>query len=104
MKPNETQNRIPIQQINQSNLVQSTGFPNTSLNTTDENDLAVNYDDVQESRPIDFYREDNFEDNSIQELQEVFLDQDITPDQLAAGYLTAFFNGRTSKKSLSDYL
>lgn len=76
----------------QSNIIQSID-DQTSVNRSSENQSSDNqFGDIQ----------DNF--SFFQELNEVFQNETVTKEDLAAGYLTAFYNGRDSQKSLSNYL
>lgn len=69
---------------------------------------SINFQDLKEYPPIDLYDEDDdFEketDSIFNQLYDSFNEDIISQSDLAAGYLAAFFHGRTSQKSISDYL
>jgi hypothetical protein len=48
--------------------------------------------------------EDDIVDNFEQDFNSFYKSEEITKEELSAAFLAAFYNGRTSQSSLSDYL
>ena len=75
LNSNVYHSRIEIQCINQRDLTQSTRLSNVDFNTIEEHiseqdnsdeisqEQSVNYEDGEVSRPIDYYLENDFDDN-----------------------------------------
>lgn len=93
----------------------NTQFQMTNQQITTNSNISQNHDNVEElsnnSHDFESANQENDTDNSIEEdeilystLDVIINNKDLTKEELSAAYLAAFYNGRTSQKSLKDYL
>jgi hypothetical protein len=115
---NSTNNEAPHLTIGQDNtIVDEFSYENTGLSTYENEtitcDPSLEYSNDEESN-LKSEEEDNNntnesnsfidDQNFFPELIEALSSDEITKNDLAIAYLTAFFNGSSTQDSLSDYI
>ena len=95
---NQDQEKEKEKTINQQNS------SNEFLIITSDN-LVEELETIQsESESSDEIEEEKEEDLINDDLKNIIQDKDITRDELAAAFLAAFFNGKITQSSLTDFL
>jgi len=70
----------------------------------DDIQLEENYNQVETTNSQNPSSPESVNESSIEELNNIFQNETISREDLASGYLAAFYNGRDTQKSLSKYL
>jgi hypothetical protein len=109
---NETSKINDFDQINETTFISETIQKDKELNNQNEHVEAFHLEGhhhLEEDHHHYNKAEENSNDNQLNDsfndqMNEIFSDENPSKEDLAATYLTSFYNGRVSQKSLKDFL